>query len=82
MWTTLRHAAELLEESHPQTALALLRAAGADRLSPPALIDASSDRLAALAARLEERVGSEVVDASTRVEVAERALKALSERSA
>jgi predicted ATPase len=81
MWTTLRHAAELLEESHPETSLAILRAAGADRLSPPALIDASSDRLAALAARLEARVGSEVEDGLTRVEVAERALTALSERS-
>jgi hypothetical protein len=82
MWTTLRHAAELLEGSHPETALAILWAVGSDRLSPPALIDASSDRLAALAARLEERVGSDVEDEPTRVEVAERALTALSERSA
>jgi hypothetical protein len=46
------------------------------------LIDASSDRLASLAARLEEHVGSEEEDdGPTRVEVAEQALTALSELS-
>lgn len=80
-WTTLRHVAELIEDTDPQSALAILRAAKSDTLSPPALVDASSKRLRALTARLEHDVGDEVSGVPRRIEVVERALAALSNLS-
>jgi tetratricopeptide (TPR) repeat protein len=72
-WTTLRHVAELVEDSDPQTALTILRAAAADSLSPPFLAEASAIRLTALQQRLEARIGSSPAVAAGRVGVAEMA---------
>ena len=77
-WTTLRHVAELIEGSNPQTALSILRAAASDQFSPSMLIDASAQRLSELRTRLEQRVGDEVSPVPRSVDVADMALSALS----
>jgi predicted ATPase/DNA-binding winged helix-turn-helix (wHTH) protein len=76
-WTTLRHVAELLEHADPCTALTIMRASQADSFSPPALVAASSARLASLTERLEAEVGHLVGAPPGRVEVAELARHAL-----
>jgi predicted ATPase/DNA-binding winged helix-turn-helix (wHTH) protein len=77
-WTTLRHVAELIEDSDPLTALSILRAAQSDRFSPPMLIDGSAGRLSELQTSLEQRVGNNVNPVPRRVDVADMALTALS----
>lgn len=76
-WTTLRHVAELIEDSDPKTALSILRAAESDQFSPPMLIDASAERVSGLLTRLERRVGDEVGAAPRRIDVTDMALSAL-----
>jgi predicted ATPase/DNA-binding winged helix-turn-helix (wHTH) protein len=77
-WTTLRHVAELIEDADPLTALTILRAAQSDRFSPPMLIDGSAGRLFELQTSLEQRVGDDQTSMPRRVDVADRALSALS----
>ena len=81
-WTTLRHVAELIEESSPDTALLVLRMAAADNTSAPALVGPRAALLETLERRLEQRIGSGDLPTATRVEVVERARSALTRLTA
>jgi predicted ATPase/DNA-binding winged helix-turn-helix (wHTH) protein len=82
-WTTLRHVAAVLEDSHPELALAILRSAAADPLSPSLHAD-SVPIVDALVERLLARLGPDVDahELPPRLAVAERATAALRELGA
>ena len=77
-WTTLRNVAALIEDQHPETALAILEGAAADPLSSSALVGSAAEEAEALIQRLRTRVPNGVSPRS-RVQVAEDARRALQE---